>query len=196
MEQMEGDMEKLRPTFDGIRAQIQDLKARLQELEARSQDQKEFLDYEVKCRLRVFTKQTTKDLIAYIESHHELRAEACSSGQQSHVAETILPVHLEKLGIPQKYWTTIEQTKEAKESPYIQVGNKLRQRYKFEKRKRPYDESPRKFAHLLRSDRFRETDVYKYWAPLFPMLYKKTVEEFEQAYILSLSSWKIRYPPL
>lgn len=43
---------------------------------------------------------------------------------------------------------------------------------------------------------FKETDVCNYWAPLFPMLYKKTVEELEEEYISSLSSWKIRYPPV
>jgi len=175
-------MEKLRQALDGVEAQLR--------------DHKQFFAYEDQCRLRAFIKQTTKDLVAIIESHHELRVEAYGSVQHSHVVKNILPVHLGNLGIPYKYWTSIEQVKEAKQSPYIQVGNKLRQRYKFEKREKPYEESPRQFAHLLRSDRFKETDVCNYWAPLFPMLYKKTVEELEEEYISSLSSWKISYPPV
>lgn len=175
-------LEKLRQDLDGVEAQVR--------------DHRQFFAHEDQCRLRAFIKQTTKDLIAFIESHHELRAEAYGSEQHSHVAEIVLPVHLENIGIPQRYWTLIEQVKEAKQNPYIQVGNKLRQRYKLEKRERPYEESPRQFAHLLRSDRFKDTDVCNYWAPLFPMLYKKTVEELEEEYILSLSSWKIRYPPV
>lgn len=179
-------METLRQSIDDHHARLQRLKQSFEDHRAQIRDLKEALDYNRRCRLRAFIKQTTKDLVAYIESHHELRAEACCSGQHRHVAENIFPVHLEKLGIHHRYWTLIEQAKEAKESPYVWVGNKLRHRYKVEKRERPYDESPEQFAYLLRSDRFRETDVYGYWAPLFPTLYKKTVEELEKVSIMFL----------
>jgi len=138
-------LEKLRQDLDGLEAQVR--------------DHKQFLEYEDQCRLRVFIKQTTKDLIAFIESHHELRAEAYGSVQHSHVAENILPVHLENLGIPYRYWTSIEQVKEAKQSPYIQVGNKLRQRYKFEKRERPYEEGSSRICCVQTGSRKRMSAI-------------------------------------
>jgi len=100
LKQMREHIERMQQDLDGIAAQVE--------------DHKHFFDNEAQWRLRAFIKQTTNDLVIFIESHHELRAEAYGSAQHNHVAENISPVHLNKLGIPHRYWTPIEQVKDIK----------------------------------------------------------------------------------
>lgn len=156
-------------------------------------DVRAYLAVREQCLLRAFIRHTTRDLIAFIESHHEFRAEADGSEARNHIAENISPDHLKKLGIPSKYWPLIQQVKSEKQTPYIRVGNKVRQRYKYEKRCRPWDESPRDFACVLLRHPLKNKHHHDYWAPLFPILYNKTVEDLEEEYIAYLKIWGIDY---